>query len=77
VPGGADPSQGLTYEQIGAWAKAIADKEGSKRFGLPLGEDGLVHRFVQGFTYPSFTGGVNTTFKSGEATTMWDWVKST
>ena len=77
VPGGADPSKGLTYEQVNAWAKAIADKEGSKRFGLPLGEDGLVHRFMQGFTYPSFTGGVNTTFKGGDATTMWEWLKST
>jgi multiple sugar transport system substrate-binding protein len=77
VPGGADPKQGLTYEQVNGWAKAIAGKAGSKRFGLPLADDGLVHRFLQGFTYPSFTGGVNTTFKSSGATTMWNWLKST
>jgi multiple sugar transport system substrate-binding protein len=77
VPGGADPSQGLSYDQVTQWAKAIADKEGSKRFGLPLADDGLVHRFMQGFTYPSYTGGLNTTFKSSGAASMWDWFKST
>jgi multiple sugar transport system substrate-binding protein len=77
VPGGADPKQGLSYEQITAWAKAIADAEGSKRFGLPLADDGLVHRFLQGFTYPSYTGGLNTTFKSADATKMWEQLKAT
>jgi multiple sugar transport system substrate-binding protein len=77
APAGLDTKQGVTYEQVTDWAKAIADKEKSKRFGLPLADDGLVHRFLQGFTYPSYTGGLNTTFKSADATKMWEWLKST
>ena len=64
----------LTYEQLTAWAKAINEAEGQK-LGLPAGEMGLYHRFLQGYAYPSFTGGVNTTFKSADAVTMWTWLK--
>jgi multiple sugar transport system substrate-binding protein len=64
----------LTYEQLAAWAQAIDGAEGP-RFGLPASDDGLVNRFLQGYSYPSFTGGLNTTFKSEAAVTMWQWLK--
>jgi multiple sugar transport system substrate-binding protein len=64
----------LTYDQLAAWVKSINDAQGQK-FALPAGEQGLYHRFLQGYAYPSFTGGVNTTFKSADAVTMWQWLK--
>ena len=78
LPDGVDEAAlqtSLTYEQLGAWAAGIADAEGPK-FGLPAGEDGLLHRFLQGYAYPSFTGGVNTTYSSEAAVAMWEWLRS-
>jgi multiple sugar transport system substrate-binding protein len=74
LPAGADVNK-LTYDQLLAWTSAIEQATGSARFGLPAGTDGLVKRFLQGYTYPSFTGGVNTTFASPDAVSMWNWVK--
>ncbi|MDQ3030654.1 MAG: extracellular solute-binding protein [Actinomycetota bacterium] len=64
----------LTYDQLAAWVASISAAEGQK-FGLPAGEMGLYHRFLQGYAYPSFTGGVNSTFASDAAVTMWQWLK--
>ena len=77
LPDGVDEAAlqtSLTYEQLGAWAANINDAEGQK-FGLPAGEESLLHRFLQGYAYPSFTGGVNTTFMSDAAVTMWEWLR--
>jgi multiple sugar transport system substrate-binding protein len=74
LPDGADVNA-LTYDQLLAWTRAIQQATGSARFGLPAGTDGLIKRFFQGYTYPSFTGGLNTTFASPDAVTMWNWVK--
>ena len=63
----------LTYDQLAAWATNMAESEGPK-FGLPAGEDGLLHRFLQGYAYPSFTGGVNTTFGGESAVALWQWL---
>jgi multiple sugar transport system substrate-binding protein len=79
LPEGVDEAAlqtSLTYEQVGAWAANINEAEGQK-FGLPAGDDGLLHRFFQGYAYPSFTGGVNTTFKSEAAVQMWQWMQET
>ncbi len=65
----------LTYEQLGAWVGAINADRG-QRFGLPAGEDGLLHRFLQGYGYPSFTGALNTEFTSPEAVQMWEWLRA-
>lgn len=78
LPEGVDEAAlqtSLTYEQLGQWATNINDAEGP-RFGLPASDDGLLHRFFQGYAYPSFTGGVNTTFASAEAVAMWEWLRS-
>jgi len=74
LPAGADV-QALTYDQLIAWAKNIFDKTGQKRFGWPVGTNGLIHRLIQGYWYPSFTGGLVTSFKSAEAATMWGKIK--
>lgn len=64
----------LTYEQLAAWGANMADNAG-QLLGFPAAEDGLIHRFLQGYSYPSFTGGLNTTFASADAVTMWEWFK--
>jgi multiple sugar transport system substrate-binding protein len=79
LPEGVDEAAlqtSLTYEQLGTWAANINEAEG-QRFGLPASDDGLIHRFFQGYGYPSFTGGVNTTFASPEAVAMWEWLRTT
>lgn len=78
LPEGVDEAAlqtSLTYEQVGEWAANINEAEG-QRFGLPASDDGLIHRFFQGYGYPSFTGGVNTTFASAEAVAMWEWLRA-
>lgn len=79
LPDGVDEAAlqtSLTYEQLGAWASSINEAEG-QRFGLPASDEGLLHRFFQGYSYPSFTGGVNTTFASDDAVAMWEWLRDT
>ena len=74
LPTGADVNA-LTYDQLIAWAKNIFDKTGQKRFGWPVGTNGLIHRLLQGYWYPSFTGGLVTSYKSAEAVAMWGKIK--
>ncbi len=74
LPSGADVNA-LTYDQLIAWAKNIFEKTGQKRFGWPVGTNGLIHRLLQGYWYPSYTGGLVTPFKSPEAVQMWQKIK--
>jgi multiple sugar transport system substrate-binding protein len=70
LPEGADINA-LTYDQLVAWAKAMAEGTGSPKFGFPAGPQGLKHRFFQGFLLPSFAGSTVTKFASAEAETGW------
>ncbi len=74
LPKGADINA-LTYDQLIAWAKNMADSTGSPKFGFPAGPKGLKHRFFQGYLYPSFTNSMVTKFRSDEAVTAWQKVK--
>ncbi len=74
LPEGADINA-LTYDQLIAWAKNLAEKTGSPKFGLPAGPKGLIHRFFQGYAYPSFTSSEVTKFRSPEAVAMWEKIK--
>ena len=76
LPDGADIND-LTWEQLTEWGANIEAETGERRLGFPAGEDGLLHRFFQGYAYPAFTGGVNTTFTSPEAVEMWEWLAET
>ncbi|MCK6539200.1 MAG: extracellular solute-binding protein [Anaerolineales bacterium] len=73
LPSGADPNA-LTYEQYAQWAKNVFDATGEAKFGFPAGEQGLLHRFFQGFLVPSFSGGVVTTFAGADAAAGWQWL---
>jgi multiple sugar transport system substrate-binding protein len=72
LPGGADMSA-LTWEELGQWCQNILDGTGEARCGLP--HAGLFHRFLQGYFFPSFTGGMVTQFKSAEAAAMMEWAR--
>jgi multiple sugar transport system substrate-binding protein len=74
LPSGAD-IQNLTYDQFLEWAKAAREAAGTPQFGLPGGPKGLLHRFLQGYLYPSFTGAQVTAFTSDDAVTMWTYLK--
>jgi multiple sugar transport system substrate-binding protein len=73
LPDGADV-RSLTYDHWREWGTRIASEEGSPRLGFPVADDGLIHRFFEGYAYPSYTGGLNTTFTSSGAMAMWDWM---
>ena len=70
LPEGADINA-LTYEQLATWAKAMQDAAGEPKLGFPAGPKGLMHRFLQGYLYPSFTDSVVTDFRGEQAESMW------
>jgi multiple sugar transport system substrate-binding protein len=71
LPEGADINA-LTYDQLIAWAKNVAEKTGSPKFGFPAGPKGLSHRFFQGFLLPSYTHSTVTKFRSDGAAAGWE-----
>jgi multiple sugar transport system substrate-binding protein len=76
LPDGADIND-LTWEQITEWGANIEADTGTRALGFPAGPDGLWHRWFQGYGYPAFTGGLNTTFASDAAVDMWNWLAET
>ena len=74
LPAGADVNA-LTWEQLRDWGKNIYDATGDKKLGFPAGEGGLMHRFLEGYIYPSYTGGMVTGFRTADAATMWECFK--
>ncbi len=74
LPEGADVNQ-LTYDQLATWGEALKAATGKPRIGLPLGVNGLLHRFLQGYVLPSYTGGTVRGFNSIEAREMWRMVR--
>src|SRR5215216_1181683 len=67
LPSGADVNA-LTWEQFAEWCQTLLDETGGPKCGVP--HAGLFHRFLEGFLWPSYTGGMVTKFKSQEAATM-------
>jgi multiple sugar transport system substrate-binding protein len=76
LPDGVDVND-MTWEDLTEWGANIEAETGERKLGFPAGEDGLLHRFFQGYAYPAFTGGVNTTFTSDAAVEMWNWMSDT
>jgi multiple sugar transport system substrate-binding protein len=70
LPAGADVNA-LTYAQLRDWAKAMKEATGEAKLGFPAGPKGLMHRFFQGYLYPSYTGGVVRTYAGADAQKMW------
>ncbi|HEY4200562.1 MAG TPA: extracellular solute-binding protein [Devosiaceae bacterium] len=65
----------LTYDQLVAWMKNIAEKTGSPKFGFPAGPKGLSHRFFQGFLLPAYTGSPVSEYRSADAEKAWNTFK--
>ncbi len=61
----------LTYTQLADWGKNIYNATKEKKIGFPAGPSGLMHRLTQGYLYPSYTGGLVTTYRSDDAVKMW------
>lgn len=61
----------LTYSQLKEWAANVQKATGKRLLGFPAGPRGLMHRFVQGYLYPSYTKSAVTKFRSAEAESMW------
>jgi multiple sugar transport system substrate-binding protein len=77
LPKGVDVNN-LTYDQTIAWGQAVQKATGERMFGLPAApgtQASLIHRFLQGYAYPSYTGGEVTGFKSADAVLMWQMLK--
>ncbi len=74
LPASADINA-LTWEQIRDWGKNITTATKDKKLGFPASDRGLMHRFVQGYIYPSYTGGMVTGFKTKDAEAMWTLMK--
>jgi multiple sugar transport system substrate-binding protein len=72
LPEGADINN-LTWDQLAAWAKALKDKTGKPQLAFPV--KGLFHRFLEGYVYPSYTGGMVTNFRSKEAADMFRFLR--
>lgn len=72
LPSGANIDS-LTWQQLGEWCKAINEGEGKPLCGLP--HAGLFHRFLQGYMWPAFTGGMVSNFQSQEAEEMLTWLR--
>ncbi|MEQ3549197.1 extracellular solute-binding protein [Pseudonocardia nematodicida] len=75
LPPGAEVDA-LTYDQLLDWVIAARRANDDRPvFGLPGGPEGLLHRFIQGHLYPSFTGGVVSTFSGPDAVAMWEYFR--
>ena len=72
LPDGADVNA-LSWEEFGQWCQNILDETGEPRCGLP--HAGLFHRFLEGYLFPSFTGGMVSNFRSREAVEMMTWAR--
>lgn len=70
LPAGAKLDS-LTYDQLGQWAANAEKATGQRVLGFPAGPTGLMHRFLEGYLLPSFTGGEVTAFVSPDAEKMW------
>ena len=71
LPQGADVNA-LTYDQLRDWGANLQKATNKRLLGFPAGPKGLMHRFFQGYLYPSFTGSAGVVgFKTPEAAQMW------
>jgi multiple sugar transport system substrate-binding protein len=66
LPSGANINA-LSYDQLATWATTLQQKTGKRLLGFPAGPHRLMHRFFEGFLYPSHTGGVVVPFRSKAA----------
>jgi len=64
-----------TYDALLEWARNIYQKTGRQAVGLPAGGGGLLHRFLHGYIYPSYTGKQAELFDSSQAVKLWEYLR--
>lgn len=74
LPEGVDLNS-MTWEELTEWCQILLDETGGPKCGLPHGGMGLFHRFLQGYLWPSFTGGMVSRFRSQDAVDMLIWAR--
>ncbi len=74
LPEGADVNA-ITWDELAVWCTNMLVGEGTEKCGLP--KAGLFHRFLEGYMWPSFTGGMVSNFRSAEAVEMMTWARDT
>ena len=74
LPKGANINE-LTYAEFLQWGKTIYEKTNKKMIGFPAGEKGLMHRFFQGYLYPSYTGSTLLRYRTSDAQKMWTYFR--
>jgi multiple sugar transport system substrate-binding protein len=74
LPRGANRNR-LTYGQFLQWARNIRQRFGVGRVGFPASDQGLFHRFLQGYFVPSFTGRNVTRWNSADAVNGWRYMR--
>ena len=72
LPEGVDLNA-MTWQDLAAWGAAMAEATGENKLGFPV--DGLFNRFMQGYIYPSYTGGMVTEFRSEAAVEMFEFMR--
>jgi multiple sugar transport system substrate-binding protein len=72
LPEGVDVNA-MSWSELAAWAQNMAAATGENKLGLPVA--GLFHRFLQGYLFPSFTGGMVSQFNSPEAAAMYEFFR--
>ena len=65
--------ENMTWDDFAAWCQNLIDETGGPKCGLP--HAGLFHRFLEGYLWPSFTGGMVTNFQSDDAVAMLEWAR--
>lgn len=73
LPEGADLNS-LTWDQLAVWGANLKEATGENKVGFPVA--GLFNRFLQGYIFPSFTGGMVTQFRSAEAAAMFEYIRN-
>ena len=74
LPKGADLTR-LSYRELKEWAANMYIATGKGKLGFPVGPKGLMHRFLQGYLYPSFTGSMTEAFGGTDAIVMWQYLR--
>lgn len=72
LPEGADLNA-LTWDQLIEWANNVMEETGTQPLGFPVA--GLFHRFLQGYAFPSWTGGMVSQFRSEAAADMFVFIR--
>ena len=72
LPAGVDIDN-MTWDDLADWCQALLDGEGRPLCGLPRA--GLFHRFLEGYMWPSYTGGMVSQFRSSGAEQMMEYLR--